>query len=72
MEIWTVVISMWLTTWAMAVGRTYSLIVYMVGDYEGGDLWIMDESGSVELKQPCAMRGYPHLRRLAAQLLWAA
>jgi hypothetical protein len=38
MEIWTVVISMWLTTWAMAVGRTYSLIVYMVGDYEGGKL----------------------------------
>ena len=38
MEIWTVVISMWLTTWAMAVGRTYSLVVYMVGDYEGGKL----------------------------------
>ena len=38
MEIWTVVISMWLTTWAMAVGRTYSLIVYMVGDYKGGKL----------------------------------
>ena len=38
MEIWTVVISMWLTTWAMAVSRTYKLVVQLVGDYEGGKL----------------------------------
>ena len=38
MEIWTVVISLWLSTWLMAVSRTYSLIVYMVKDYKGGKL----------------------------------
>ena len=38
MEIWIVVISLWLATWALAVGRTYSLIVLMIADYEGGKL----------------------------------
>ena len=38
MEIWTVVISLWLSTWLMAVSRTYSLIMYMVKDYKGGKL----------------------------------
>jgi len=38
MEIWIVVISLWLATWALAVGRTYSLIVLMIADYEGGEL----------------------------------
>tara|TARA_B100000497_G_C7625076_1_gene375637 strand:- start:282 stop:545 length:264 start_codon:yes stop_codon:yes gene_type:complete len=38
MEIWTVVISMWLTTWFMAVSRTYSLIMRMISDEEGGKL----------------------------------
>jgi len=38
MEIWIVVISLWLSTWLMAVSRTYSLIVYMVKDYKGGKL----------------------------------
>ena len=38
MEIWTVVISLWLSTWLMAVSRTYSLIMYMAKDYEGGKL----------------------------------
>jgi len=38
MEIWIVVISLWLSTWLMAVSRTYSLIMYMVKDYKGGKL----------------------------------
>ena len=38
MEIWTVVISMWLTTWFMAVSRTYSIIMRMISNEEGGKL----------------------------------
>ena len=38
MEVWTVVSSVWLTTWTIAVFRTYPIIIKLVGSYEGGKL----------------------------------
>lgn len=38
MEIWTIVLSIWLATWGMTVGRTYGPIIHMVADYEGGKI----------------------------------
>jgi len=38
MEVWTVVLALWLSTWAMCYGRTISIITYMVKETEGGEL----------------------------------
>lgn len=33
-----------------------------LGDYTGGEVWILDENGTVEVEIPCTLRGWPHLR----------
>ncbi|CAE7031882.1 lkhA [Symbiodinium sp. CCMP2592] len=33
-----------------------------LGDYTGGEVWIYDENGTVEMELPCALRGWSHLR----------
>ncbi|CAE7938265.1 lkhA [Symbiodinium necroappetens] len=33
-----------------------------LGDYKGGEVWIYDENGTVEMELPCTLRGWSHLR----------
>ena len=40
-----------------------------LGDYTGGEVWIYDENGTVEMELPCALRGWSHLRHIRKQLL---
>ena len=38
MELWTIVLAIWITTWLMIFGRTYPLVKYMISNTIGGEV----------------------------------
>eukprot|EP00927_Polykrikos_kofoidii_P049182 TRINITY_DN43291_c0_g1_i1.p1 TRINITY_DN43291_c0_g1~~TRINITY_DN43291_c0_g1_i1.p1 ORF type:complete len:1517 (+),score=273.65 TRINITY_DN43291_c0_g1_i1:213-4553(+) len=36
--------------------------IIAIGDYLGGELWLLDEGGDVPMRVPCVLKGYPYLR----------